>query len=84
MYIGLMHEEKILGNTPNNTYCLVLVLFFKVGIRTFSHENENEAIGIFGGFPKICSSCIGHIRYAATWLTCLCCVQSIIVLLPLL
>jgi len=24
-----------------------------------SHENENEAIGILGGFPKIFSSCIG-------------------------
>jgi len=30
--IGPMHEEKILGNPPKNTYCLVLVLFLKVGI----------------------------------------------------
>jgi len=30
--IGPMHEEKFLGNPPNNTYCLVLVLFLKVGI----------------------------------------------------
>jgi len=28
--IGPMHEEKILGSTPNNTNCLVLVSFFKV------------------------------------------------------
>jgi len=27
-----MHEEKILGNTPNNTNCLALVSFLKVGI----------------------------------------------------
>jgi len=27
-----MHEEKFLGGPPNNTYCLVLFLFFKVGI----------------------------------------------------
>jgi len=32
--IGPMHEEQILGNTPNNTHYLVLVLFFKVGIHT--------------------------------------------------
>jgi len=30
--IGPMHEETILGNTSNNTHCLVLVLFSKVGI----------------------------------------------------
>jgi len=30
--IGPMHEEKILGNTHNNTHCLVLVSFLKVGI----------------------------------------------------
>jgi len=30
--IGPIHEEKILGNIPNKTNCLVLVLFFKVGI----------------------------------------------------
>jgi len=34
MIIGPMHEEKLLGNTPTNTYCLVLVLFFKVGMKT--------------------------------------------------
>jgi len=30
--IGPMHEEKILGNTPDSAYCLVLVLYLKVGI----------------------------------------------------
>jgi len=27
-----MHEENILGNTPNNTNCLVLKIILKVGI----------------------------------------------------
>jgi len=30
--IGPMHKEKILGNTPTNTTCLVLVFILKVGI----------------------------------------------------
>jgi len=29
--LGPMHEEKILGSTPNNTHCLVLVSFLKAG-----------------------------------------------------
>jgi len=37
------------------------ILIFTRGIPTFSHENENEAIGILGVFPKNCSSCIGPI-----------------------
>jgi len=27
-----MHEEKILGNTPNNAHRLALVSFLKVGV----------------------------------------------------
>jgi len=35
------------------------VLIFAGGIPTFGHEGENEAVGVFGGFPGSFSSCIG-------------------------
>jgi len=34
-----MHEGKILGNTPINTNCLVLVSFLKVGIPPMKINN---------------------------------------------
>jgi len=42
-------------------------LIFTRGIPTFSNENENEASGIFGVFPKIFSSCIGPMAVFLTY-----------------
>jgi len=38
-------------------------LAFTRGIPTFGNESEGEAIGVFGVFPKIFSSCIGPIGF---------------------
>jgi len=67
-----MQQGKILGNTSitaqasfsfSVSFSLLKmgILIFTRGIPTFSNENENEASGIFGVFPKLCSSCIGPI-----------------------
>jgi len=44
-----------------SSFAVSTVLIFTMGIQNFS--NENEAIGIFGVFPEICSSCIVPIEH---------------------
>jgi len=46
-----MHEEKFLGNTHNDTHCLVLVFILKVGIPTFGSEIRTRQVMFLGCFP---------------------------------